>query len=139
MSNETSVHGIIEVPRWRGWEDALIRNMAVIDTLPDEGEWPWLVRGMFHASPDRVSYGKCLISFAAAMKGIEEVWPEWLDKFEALLRRLRWFSVELHLRTEFVGDHDYSWIAKQGASTSSTGSISDWDFKGGPRSFEKIG
>ncbi len=135
MSNRTSVHGMIEVPRWPGWEDALRQNMDVIDTLPEEGQWPWLVRGMFHATPEIVSYRSRLITFAAAMNGVEEVWPKWLAKFEKLLKQLRWLTVEVHLRTEYVGDHDYVWVALFEGGYTSTGPVSDWEYEGGPRNF----
>ena len=69
MGNETRIYGAIQVPRWKGWERAIEPNLAVIDGLPDEGEWRWLIRGMFHLTPERVSYGNYLISFAAAQKG----------------------------------------------------------------------
>lgn len=130
MSNQTRIYGYIEIPRWRGWDEALVRNEAVLADLPAEGEWPWLVRDMFHTAPERVTYRSGLIHFAADMKGLDEGWHLWLEKFEDLLRSMRWFSVMAHLETENRGHHCFLWTATdrgcQGTSTS------EWTFYSGP-------
>lgn len=134
MSNRTCLLGKIEVPSaWNGsWE----RNRRVLRELPEEGEWPWLIRGMFSTTPERVSYAYRAHFFAAELKGIEEDWGEWLEKFEDLLRRLEWTSATVHLETEQMGEHSYRWLAddpRAGAPAAA------WRFEGGPREFSGAG
>ncbi len=135
MSNITRLYGSIEVPCSEGYETALANNLQTIAELPEEGAWPWLVRDMFAVTPERVSYAGYLIYFAAAMKGVDEAWEQWLAKFESLLRKMYWLSVHLQLHTEYAGDHAYSWVAKL---TQNFAPIKEWEFSGGPRSFDDI-
>jgi len=128
MSNETRLYGYIAIPRWTAWEGALEHNLAVIGKLPEEGEWPWLIRGMFSVAPERVSYRHHLIYFAADVKGLDEGWGEWLGKFEALLRKMRWFSVRLHLETEYNGNHWFTWLTE---ASEFTHPVTEWTFAGG--------
>lgn len=132
MSNETSILGKIRVPV--EWIAARESNLRVISELPDEDEWPPLVRDMFAVTPDSVSYRSRSIFFAAEIKGLDESWPEWLTKFEALLRRMQWNSVTLHLETEYHGDHDYWWVANNPVEGKP---VAFWDSGGGPRKFER--
>lgn len=105
------MYGVIEVPRWRGWEDAMKHNSAAIDALPDEGEWPWLTRGMFAASPERASYRYTLIHFAGAIKSLDEGCDEWIRKFESMLDQIYWITADAHLDTEYCGSKTFSWLA----------------------------
>ena len=135
MRNETRVFGYIEVPTWSASNKKDIDefNWSAINNLPEEGEWPWLIRGMFAQSPELVSYRGCIIHFGAAIKGIDEEWEQWLNKFESLLRNMYWHSVELKLKTEYVGDHELSWVA---ILPEKLNAVEEWEFFGGPRRFE---
>ena len=113
MSNETRLYGYIEVPRWKGWDDAMRFNLEAIGRLPVEGKWPWLIRDMFAVAPERVAYRNWLIHFAADVKGLDEGWALWIKKFEKLLGSMRWFSVVLHLETENNGCHWFIWTADE--------------------------
>lgn len=91
------------------------KNAAVIAALPAEDEWPFLVRGMF-ALPERWPFGTYrahVIHFGASFKdepSDHAVWDTWLGKFEAVLRRLYWWSATLHLQTEFEAARVYEWL-----------------------------
>ena len=83
MSNETTIYGYIKVPIVNGIEieRAIELNWKAINSLPDEGEWPWLIKGMFSLAPKRVGYKGRLFHFAAAIKGVDEEWNVLLKKF----------------------------------------------------------
>ncbi len=137
MSNETILYGYIEVPFLPGddVERAIELNWEAINNLPVEGEWPWLIKGMFSLAPDRVGYKGRLFHFAAAMKGVDEVWEEWLEKFENLLRKMFWIVAEIKLNTEYCGDHTYSWVAELPKSVTP---VMSWEFIGEHRNFNHV-
>ena len=137
MSNETRIFGYIEVPVATGIdiERAIELNWKAINLLPDEGEWPWLIKGMFSLSPERVGYRGRLFHFAAAINGIDEGWNEWLKKFERLLKKMFWITTEIKLITEYSGQHDYSWVAELPDSVTP---IRNWEFLGSHRNFDHI-
>jgi hypothetical protein len=110
-------------------------NETVLFSLPDEDAWPFLSRSMFAITPVAQSYDCRLIHFAASMKGIEEAWPEWLGKFEALLRRMSWVSAAVYLSTENFGDHRYWWAA---TDPMPGGPVTLWDTGGGPRNYDEF-
>jgi hypothetical protein len=90
-------------------------NMATLAELPAEDEWPWLVRGMFAlpAGWPQGTYRSQVIHFGASLKdepGDRSPWDGWIGKFEALLRRLYWWSVTLHLITEFEPERVFRWL-----------------------------
>jgi hypothetical protein len=130
MSNFSSVYGVIEVPRWPGWQDAMRVNESALSSLPQEDVWPFLSHSMFSITPTSQSYDCQLIHFAASMKGIEEVWSEWLTKFEALLKRMSWIVAGVTLNTEHFGEHFYRWIA---TAPTPGAPVTEWTIAGGPR------
>jgi hypothetical protein len=137
MSNETRVFGYIEIPTWEGSKKEKVDelNWSAINELPDEGEWPWLIKGMFSQAPERVSYRGHLIHFAASIKGVDEEWANWLGKFEMLLKNMYWRTVELRLLTEYSGDHEYSWMAE---FTGEIEPVKKWKFFGECRNFNHV-
>jgi hypothetical protein len=96
------------------------RNRAVINRLPREDEWPWLIRGMF-ALPRRWPYGvyrNQVIAFGESLKDDPTnrvCWDVWLAKFEGLLRRLYWWSAVVYLTTDFEGERVFRWEASEEA------------------------
>ncbi len=115
MSNHTAVLGKIEVPEFPAWGaqwDAIGRlNDATIASLPDLDTWPYLSRVMFAVTPESQSYYHRLYHFAATMKGIDEGWLVWIDKFENLHWQMCWFLADVYLETEYFGNYRYWWIA----------------------------
>lgn len=137
MSNETRIYGYIEVPVGTGIdiERAIELNWKAIHSLPEEGKWPWLIKGMFSLSPERVGYRGRLFHFAAAMKGVDEDWNRWLKKFEKLLKKMYWITAEIRLITEYSGNHVFFWVAELPESVKP---IKNWEFNGPHRNFDHV-
>ncbi|MGQ2993491.1 hypothetical protein [Variovorax sp.] len=136
MGHQTLVYGAIEVFHSRPSKpDADTLNDAALLALPEQDEWPFLVRSMFSMTSSvevNVAYTFRVIHFGASFKAIELEWEAWLVKFERLLESLDGIAAVVHLETELVGNHRYTWQRK-------TDSIDSWppvwDFGGGTRSF----
>lgn len=118
MSLESIVYGYIKGATLRPgphFFDLHPLNRAVINRLPRGDEWPFLTRSMFAYPGDDAPAGRFrrqIIHLGASFKQVEEAWEEWLGKFEALLRRLYWWSVTLHLESQQVGNYTYLWAAR---------------------------
>ena len=122
-------------------------NRRVLNSLPDNGEevWPYLGKRMFSTSPIfsgpyvgalTPTYRGPVIYFGGSFSSIFEDWPEWLSKFEDLLRRLYWEHAVVVLVTEWMGQHVYRWDAKTDTFNSEDPTpITEWTFEGGPRDF----
>ena len=111
------------------------RNRATINRMPHDGDWPWLVRGMFALPGGRPAgtFRRQVIHFGASMKDDpchRDVWDVWLAKFEALLRQLYWRSALVHLSTDFEPDRLFEWqpteVATAGLSAESPQPIGEW-------------
>jgi hypothetical protein len=142
MGAKSLIIGYIEEPFIKDRQrDALIKdhNRARLFILPRIGEWPRLTRGFFSVSGEEETYANSLIYFGGTFKQIEDDWSEWLDKFEALLRKLIWVRVKLVLETGYHGEHTYTWAATEKAIAALEQelpeTVQDWVFRGGPRTF----
>jgi hypothetical protein len=117
MGHEVVIFGSIE-----GADPERLRalNLAALGSLPAEDEWPWLIRGMFALPAEwpQGTYRSQVIHFGASLKDEPEdrsCWDRWLSKFEALLRRLYWWTATLHLVTEFEPERVFRWRPDAGA------------------------
>jgi len=123
-------------------------NLATIAALPATSRddvYPPLTRDMFSVPPETPGYNAVVTTFGASYNHVETAWPAWLAKFEGLLRRLYWDSVEVYLRTELVGNHHYHWrILSPRPPRDGDEAMTDdlplwgrrrWAFSGGPRDF----
>ncbi len=136
MGHQTLVYGAIEVfPSGPNRPDADARTESALKALPEADDWPFLIRSMFSVTAsDQVSVAYCyrVIHFGASLKTVEWEWEEWLVKFERLLSLLDGLTATVHLQSELVGDHSYSWRR-------TIASIAcwppEWEFEGGTRSF----
>jgi hypothetical protein len=148
MGHESTIYGAILSPDWK--HEAFARlyehNNAEILALPEEDSWPFLTRRMFAIGGDNVVDGRYrsqVIHFGATFKAVEWEWHEWLPKFESLLARLFWYDVYLHLRTELVGNYDYSYSAVAPSDRFYRREpplpADHWTFRGGPRHFSSDG
>lgn len=131
------IYGLIEGPNWRRpdrWQEGH-QNLYTISLLPEEDEWLFLSRGLFSFVRHEAqgNYKHQMIHFGGSFKQLDEEWEQWLAKFEALLQRMYWHQVHLHLRSERYGAHDYHWISQRGWHSPSSGE--DWTRLGGPRHF----
>jgi hypothetical protein len=82
-------------------------NDAVIASLPQDDPWPPLCRAMFSVTGADELHGSAkgqrVIHFAGHFNAIGQDLPQWLDKFEALLRRLYWIQAEVLLMHTYTG------------------------------------
>lgn len=118
MGHRTIIYGYIE-GMWAGGQLAKNefmrrQNEVAIAALPESDEWPFLTGGIFGISgrtPDAGHYRGHVVHFGGSFKEIEDDWSQWLGKFEALLRRLYWTTVEVRLVTELNGSFTFRWAA----------------------------
>lgn len=119
MGHETIVHGYIEgstfIPEeYRKFQS---KNCVIISQLPAHDEYPYLSKSMFSIPGqgyDEGTYRSQIIHFGGSIKGLEfgdELL--WVQKFEALLKKLYWFSAVAYIETEMDGDYKYSWFAAE--------------------------
>ena len=151
MGSQTVVYGFIEgrqnyLDHINPERSALYAdwNKSVILALPSTDEPPYLVKEMFAISEyNQVSlqYGFQIIHFGASYKNLEDEWPLWLAKFEQLLRQLHWGQAVVRIESDSVGSHEYRWRAQAAdRNSSATGlrtPVTEWEFKGGSRSFDE--
>lgn len=145
MGWESIVYGYIKGSTLRAgteqYHDLQPLNRAVINRLPETDSWPFLTRSMFsYSGNDYVSgrYRHQIIHFGASFKQVEEDWQQWLEKLEALLRRLYWVEAKLHLETEALGAYSYRWVGVFDRNTSEDHvytPTTEWIFEGGTRHF----
>lgn len=147
MSEESRVYGcIVGVPgSSTDWYGLYPRNLAAVEALPTDDEYPPLTSGIFavpmdYACPGAAFYREQVIHFGASFNHLSESWHLWLTKFEGLLRRLYWSEARLHLSMELHGDHEFRWSAACGAGPapwlrSPPETTTRWVFCGGPRDF----
>jgi hypothetical protein len=92
-----------------------ILNVAVISSLPDDDEWPFLSGKMF-ALPAPWPHGtyRCqIIHFGMSLKDDpydRGIWDVWLRKLENVIQQLYWFSVTAYIRTDFEPDRMLRWL-----------------------------
>ncbi|CAM2067186.1 hypothetical protein SCOR_17545 [Sulfidibacter corallicola] len=144
MTHETIIYGMIDAGELEleTLNPHHARNLEILATLPETDASPALVRDMFHVAPAAATHRSQVIHFAGSFESLETQWEAWLDKFEALLRRLYWFGAVIHLDSElFEGDYRYEWVVSDKAFDEclfgdELKPINDWEFTGGPRLFE---
>jgi hypothetical protein len=81
-------------------------------------------------------YWEELITFGLIENGVEACWEAWLAKFEALLRRMEWSHVRVHLETEHWGSYVFEWAPVSYEDLPDDvipPSPLPWTFSGGPR------
>lgn len=108
MGSDATIHGMIEGcgygPRPGDRRRFMRHNRTALAQLPHEDPYPPLVRGMFGLTfGPMLTHRAHIIHFGWATKNFAEDWPEWLGKFEVLLRRLVWFSATVHVEGEYDG------------------------------------
>ena len=123
MGHEAIVSGRIVGARWRvgerfSWTHEL--NREALATVPEDDDWPWVVRGIF-ALPAPFPQGtyRCqVIHFGLSIKDEPTdrgIWDLWLGKFEAVLRRLYWWSALAQVDTEFEPPRVFEWAPTEAA------------------------
>ena len=114
-------------------------NRRVIESLPDDGEWPSLPASMFSitgrgaGSPNMAEYRGRVIHFGASHNQLLDSFATWRAKFEALLRRLYWNEAMVMVSTECWGHYVFRWmpseLAVDGFLEDPPRPVSDWTFE----------
>ena len=123
MGHEAILSGRIvgatwQVGEWFRWTYEL--NRDALATVPEDDGWPWVVRGIF-ALPAPYPEGtdrRQVIHFGLSMKDdpIDPgIWDVWLGKFEAVLRRLYWWSALVRIESEFGPPRVFEWLRTEAA------------------------
>jgi hypothetical protein len=118
----------------------IAQNLLAISTLPEEDTWPFLSRHLFSSSTHSIqtTYKSQIIHFGGSFKQIELDWEEWLTKFEALLSKMYWDEVQLHLFSEWMAPYHYVWKDEnedKAIYPDHPHPVANWTFSGGPRTF----
>jgi hypothetical protein len=169
MGMESVVYGFIQGPSWphevpnkydafskhpekqlmyieidRKLTEKVHQNLQAISALPEEDTWPFLSRSMFSSSTNSIqtTYKSQIIHFGASFKQIEWAWEEWLTKFEALLRKMYWDEVHLHLLSEAWNASSVHYVWKDEDEEKAiypdhADPVARWTFSGGPRTFRE--
>jgi len=145
MTQQTIIYGYIQGAEWMSSDLRKLHrlNREVIHAMPVKDKFPYLTQSMFAIpgdEPEQGTFRSQIIHFGGSMKEAEVQWRQWLEKFEALLRRLYWFSAKVHLRAEVIGDYDYEWTVEAHQIVNylkdDPKPPTEWFFDGGPRTFE---
>ena len=97
MTQQTIIYGYIQGAEWMSSDLRKLHrlNREVIHAMPVKDKFPYLTQGMFAIpgdEPEQGTFRSQIIHFGGSMKEVEVQWRQWLEKFEALLRKLYWFS-----------------------------------------------
>ena len=145
MSQQSIIYGFIQGAEWMSSDFKKLHrlNRQVIEALPETDTFPFLTRGMFSVpgdEPHQGTFRSQIIHFGASMKEVEFEWRKFLEKFEALLRKLFWFKAVMNLHSEIAGEERYEWTvdANQIVHFFKDPPLPPvkWFFEGGPRDFE---
>lgn len=89
-----------------------LKNLEVISKLASEADgYSMFTKEMF-CQNTIVGKGSYVLGFARSYKNIESQWGDWIDKFEEILKMMKWDSVNVFLETEFFGTHQFMWMSK---------------------------
>ena len=145
MSKQSIIYGYIQGAEWMSSDVHRLHrlNREIIAALPETDAFPHLTRGMFAVPGEDLQQAGSklqIIHFGASMYEVEIEWRKWLEKFEALLKKLYWFNATVHLRAEILGDFQYDWTVDANQIVHFFNDppkpATKWFFDGGPRDFE---
>lgn len=140
MSAQCQMYGMISGAHGStsNWWELYPLNRKVIEALPEEDEFPPLIQDMFKvpAGPENSSsilYRKQIIHFGASFNHFDSSYEEWVEKFEALLRKLYWHDAVIHLEMELFGVFELQWKASldsiRNFGLENPEPVQDWSFK----------
>jgi len=115
MDQESIVYGCIkDTPDSTNYSERLRINREAMLSLPSADEWSFICQEMFAIPEANVlnnNYQTEVMHFGASYKAVEHEWAQWIEQFEALLRKMYWVSATVHLETELCGTHTFTWRA----------------------------
>ncbi len=104
MGKVCTIHGCI-------FGSNIKENIDVIESLPEDDEWPRLTRNMFSITSTDYDvpgfYKVQMIHFGASIKYLDEDWDELLEKFEYLNYSLVIFIREINSAFTKNDIHEY--------------------------------
>lgn len=115
MTDEATVYGYIKKnadsnPQTNYLHHSVNRQM--IKALPSM-DYSALLNQEFFSTPFIQHHDETMmasvIHFAKSYRGVEYEWSSWIAEFEALLQKMYWHSVVVHLETELSGIHTFTW------------------------------
>jgi hypothetical protein len=112
MEEESVVYGCIKNTAYgRQAEQRAETNRLALLALPSVLDRPLLCREMFAAMDNFSNADEYtdVVHFGASYFGIEYEWSLWIQQFEALLTKMYWVNVVVHLETELSGVHSFIW------------------------------
>jgi hypothetical protein len=136
MSHETILYGRISGSHGTtdNWYDLYKLNKNVIENLPNENDFPSIIKSMF-ISPLTLAgptfHRHQIITFGASFKNFDDLDHRlWISKFELLLKRMYWLDVIAHFDIELYGKYEHRWTATETAikemRTLNPKPITDW-------------
>jgi hypothetical protein len=138
MSEESILYGRINgAPgTLENWYDLYKINKDIIENLPDNENWPPIVKGLFSVPetiPSPTFHRAQIIHFGASFKNFNDKdLRDWLSKFEDLLKKMYWWDVILHFDIELYGKYKYIWTATDDAikkmRTLNPKPVTDWEY-----------
>lgn len=140
MAHESIFNGLIDGGERKGRGKIIhAHNRHVIESLPNSLD-ELIPRQMFAIVEPPVSFRSQLIHFARSINYIEDCWHQFLTEFEALIARMCWYGVELHIHfDQHGGEYTYIWSPNEESLASLFADpprpIRSWNFSGGPREF----
>lgn len=102
-------------------------NQTVMAQLPSVDDWPLLSREMFSMAvmgSDLSDSNTHVVHFGSSYKSIEYEWEQWINSFEAMLKKMYWVSATVHLETELNGRHTFTWEAANDGHIPDSGDFS---------------
>ena len=140
MSAECQLYGKISGAHGgtSNWWELYPINRKVIESLPNEDEFPPLVRDMFKlpTSPEQNSpilYRNQVIHFGASFNHFDVAYDDWLKKFESLLSKLYWYEAVVHIEMELFGAFEFHWKATlesiRNFGIENPEPVNKWDFR----------
>jgi hypothetical protein len=108
------------------------QNIMAISELPYDDQYPYLLRDMFALPRIEVGYQEQIFAFGLQYKSLESIWDQWLENFEALLRKMYWDAAHAHVITEMWGVYHFTWKPRNESYYANLPHQS-WIFSGGPR------
>ena len=116
MAHEAIFYGFIEGRTWRkDFRHLYELNPKVLESLPARDSFPYLPRDVFSCTPPDSSGTFCapIIHFGGSMNHLDfGAVPDWIEKFESLLRKLYWHEATAHIWTDYIdGAYQFWWKA----------------------------
>jgi hypothetical protein len=146
MAHHSIVHGRIKGPNWQTKDYYRLHkiNESRLGELPElDLDYPWINQSMFNIPNEQGVFRDQVITFGASYKNLECDWHLWLEKFEAVLRKLYWIDVSIYVQFEVMGSYEYHWSLTNEEHArclfDEPTAIENWTFEStGPRSFEEM-